>query len=61
MTQNLNPKDVLILSIIKQGLMTDKSYEDISNNLNKFGYNYNKNMVQTFFCDYLNRCLSLNT
>lgn len=55
--QKLEPKEVLILSLIKAGLMNDKSFEEISKDLNKKGFTYNKNMVQIFFCDYLTRCL----
>lgn len=52
-----DPKELLILSIIKQGLLSNKNYSEIAQTLNKHGYNYNHQMVENLVIENMKRSL----
>lgn len=53
-----DPKELLILAIIKQALLSDKSYLETSEILNKHGYNYTPEMVETLVIENMKRSLN---
>lgn len=55
---NTEPKELLILSIIKQALLSNKSYLEASKILNKHGYNYTPQMVETLVIENMKRSLN---
>lgn len=52
--------DNFLFILIKQAILINMSFQEISIALNKLGYNFTSKMIQEFLIEYLIRCTNLD-